>query len=89
MLKKIMLPAFAGLILGPAIASGASVKELEERIVALEDEALVATEGIYDINSRTEDWMTMSGYTIVLRVIDHVVIPNVHQIIVPAISGHN
>lgn len=63
MLKKFMIPAIAGLVLVPAIASSATTKELEDRIVALEDEALVATEGIYDINSRTENWMTISGYT--------------------------
>ena len=63
MLKKVMLPAIAGLILVPAIASSATVKELEERILKLEDEAMVSTEGVYDVNTRIDDQMVISGYT--------------------------
>ena len=63
MLRKLIVPAFVGLAMVPAIASSASVAELEERLVALEEEALIATEGVYDINTRDENRMRISGYT--------------------------
>lgn len=63
MYKKLIMPAFVGLALMPAIASSATVKELEERILKLEEEALVSTEGIYDVNTRVDDQMRISGYT--------------------------
>lgn len=64
MLKKSMLPVVAaGLVLLPAIASSATVRELEDRIQKLEEEALVSTEGIYDVNTRVDSQMVISGYT--------------------------
>jgi hypothetical protein len=63
MYKKIIMPAMAGLALLPVVASGATVKELEDRILKLEEEAMVSTEGIYDINTRVDNQMSISGYT--------------------------
>ncbi len=63
MFKKIVIPAIAGLVLVPAIASSTTLTELEERILKLEDESLISVEGIYDINTRSESQMTISGYT--------------------------
>ena len=63
MFKKLIAPAIIGLAMAPAIASSATVKELEDRIIALEEEALIATEGLYDINTNDENRMKLSGYT--------------------------
>lgn len=63
MVKKLLVPACVGLALAPTLASSASLKELEDRIIRLEDESLVSTENIYDINTRVDSQMTISGYT--------------------------
>ena len=63
MLKKIIMPALAGLILAPALANSATVQELENRILELEDQAMVSTEGVYDVNTSIDDQMVISGYT--------------------------
>ncbi|MDT8383772.1 MAG: porin [Gammaproteobacteria bacterium] len=63
MFKKIMMPALAGLVLVPTLASSATVAELEERLLKLEDQSMVSAEGIYDINTRVENQMVISGYT--------------------------
>ena len=63
MFKKRIALAFIGLAMAPAIASSATVKELEERIMALEEEAVISTEGVYDLNARDEGRMKISGYS--------------------------
>lgn len=63
MLKKILVPVITGLVLLPVIASSATIKELEERLLKLEEETMVSTEGIYDVNTRVDNQMTISGYT--------------------------
>jgi hypothetical protein len=63
MFKKLIVPAFVGLALAPAIASSATLKELEDRITQLEDEAVVATEGVYELTTRDEGRMKISGYS--------------------------
>ncbi len=63
MFKKLIVPAFVGFAMVSAIASSATAGELEDRITALEEEALIATEGLYDINTRDENRMKISGYT--------------------------
>ena len=62
MLKKLIVPAIVGLALAPAIASSATLKELEERITQLEEEALIATEGVYELTSDNDNRMKISGY---------------------------
>lgn len=62
MFKKLMVPAIAGLILAPSMASSATITELEERILKLEEETMVSTESIYDLNTKDEDQVKMSGY---------------------------
>ena len=63
MFKKQIVPVFVGLAMVSAIASNAAAGELEDRIIALEEEAMIATEGLYDINARDESRMKISGYT--------------------------
>ncbi len=63
MFKKLIVPAFVGFATVSAIASSATAGELEDRIVALEEEAMIATEGLYDINARDESRMKISGYS--------------------------
>jgi len=63
MFKKLIVPALVGLALAPAIASSASLKELEDRIAQLEDEAVIATEGVYELTTRDEGRMKISGYS--------------------------
>lgn len=63
MLKKLIVPAFVGFVLAPAIASSATLKELEERITQLEEEALIASEGVYELSTNDESRMKLSGYT--------------------------
>ena len=63
MFKKLIVPAFVGLALAPAIASSATLKELEDRINQLEEEALIATEGVYELSTSNDNRMKISGYT--------------------------
>ncbi|MEE8379601.1 MAG: hypothetical protein V3R49_04445 [Gammaproteobacteria bacterium] len=62
MFKKLIVPALVGLALAPAIASSATLKELEDRINQLEEEALIATEGVYELSTNDENRMKISGY---------------------------
>lgn len=62
MFKKLIVPAFVGLALAPAIASSATLKELEDRITQLEEEALIATEGVYELSTDNDNRMKISGY---------------------------
>ncbi len=63
MFKKLLLPTLIGLAMAPAIASSATLKELEERINQLEEEALIATEGVYELSTNNDNRMKISGYT--------------------------
>jgi hypothetical protein len=70
MFKNLIMPAFISLAMVPALASSATVSELEERIIKLEEEAMIATESLYDLSTRDDSFMEISGYADVEYIVD-------------------
>ncbi|MBL1277313.1 MAG: hypothetical protein COB30_014620 [Ectothiorhodospiraceae bacterium] len=63
MLKISMLVVGVGLALIPVISNSTSLIEMEEKLLEMEEELFISTEGLYDINTRVDSQMTISGYT--------------------------